>query len=76
MFQVRIDEPVSFYDLTGLDRHRLAKHWPGISKGVKLAPLSTGIDVCRKLSQKLLVKLSTCELGGELSGIDASQHGA
>jgi hypothetical protein len=43
LIQIGEDESVARHDLAGVNRHRQAKHRPGIGKGVELTALATGI---------------------------------
>ena len=69
-------EAITLNFFAGFDSEVPAKHWPCIYKGMKLAILSAGINSCRKVIQKRLVKIASSESRRELFGINAGKPGA
>src|SRR5215510_11799732 len=67
------NESISFDDLTNIDRNPTGENRGIVYEGMKLAVLSAGINVPRKLVQKSLIEVSTRKARRQAFGIHASQ---
>src|SRR6185369_1491713 len=74
--QVRITKSVTFHDLSLLNAHRFFKHRSVEGERMKLAPLATGIDIVRQISQKLFVEFTSGKAEGQLLRIHTGDDGA
>src|SRR5205807_8198279 len=69
------DEAVAGHDLAELDVDRCTESGAVEHEGVELAALPTWVDRWREVSQQLFVERPARELGCQLRGVDARQHG-
>src|SRR5437667_12677278 len=73
---IRIDKAFALRDLSHLDIHWFAEHWPIESKGMKFSSLATRINVRWKRRQELFIEFTSGKAGRQLFRIHASYDGA
>src|SRR5881296_1455148 len=65
---IRIDKAFALRDLSHLDIHWFAEHWPIESKGMKFSSLATRINVRWKRRQELFLNSRPAKLAGNCFG--------